>query len=174
MRRVIISKTGGVLTGTTGTGYKAPSQAALTVATPASFREFNDGNRLRRSEPRSFLAIAESRAVYGRPIDGKARARAEKRETKRQEEEARRAANLKWARETPILSESEALAIVRMVREQEAKAAAEAQAKARRDAELEARLIAEERAEEMAEAKAKRLEFVRARQSALAGLNKVG
>lgn len=44
----------------------------------------------------------------------------------------------------------------------------------RKHRELEARLIAEERAEEQAEAKAKRLEFVRARQSALAALNKAG
>lgn len=44
----------------------------------------------------------------------------------------------------------------------------------RKHRELESRLLAEERAEELAEAKAKRLEFVKARQSALAALSKAG
>lgn len=156
MRRVIVSKTGGVITGNTGTGYKAPNRAAMTVATPVSdsFREFNDDNRMRRSEPRSCLAIAQSRAVYGRPIDAAARARAEKREARELAKARERAANLARVKSVQPITNEEALELIRKHRE------------------LEARLIAEEKAEAMAEAKAKRLEFVRARQSALAALSK--
>lgn len=158
MRRVIISKTGGVLTGNAGTGYKAPNRATMTVATPASdsFREFNDDNRMRRSEPRSCLAIAQSRAIYGRPIDAAARARAEKREARELAKARERAANLARVKSVAPITNEEALELIR------------------KHQELEARLIAEERAEEQTEAKAKRTEYVRRRQSALAGLNKTG
>lgn len=152
MRRIIVSKSGNTLAGSPPSGYETPSRAALTVQTVEAFQERRPENRTERT-PRSCLAILQSRAVYGRPVDAKARARAEKRHAKELEAEAKRQANLAWARQTPILSEAEALELVRKHRE------------------AEARLIAEERAEELAEARAKREAFIAGRRSALMGLN---
>ena len=153
MRRIIVSKSGNTLAGSPPSGYVAPSRAAFTVQTVEAFQERRPENRTDR-HPRSCLDILQNRAVYGRPVDAKARARAEKRDAREQAAETKRQANLAWARNTPILSESEALEVIRKHRD------------------LEARLIAEERAEEQAEARAKREAFIASRRSALLGLNK--
>ena len=157
MRRIIVSKTGSTLAGSTGAGFKAPSRAALTVATTEAFREDSHENRTYRGV-RSSIAIMENRAVYGQPIDQAKRARAEARQAKRDarelEQAKARAANLARVQAQAPITNAEALELIRKHRE------------------LEERLIAEEKAEAMAEAKAKRMEFVRQRQSALAALSK--
>jgi hypothetical protein len=147
MRRIIVSKSGNTLAGNTGAGFKAPSRAALTVATTEAFREDSHENRTYRGV-RSSIAIMENRAVYGQPIDQGKRARAEARQAKA------RAANLAKVQAQAPITNAEALELIRKHRE------------------FEARLIAEEKASAMAEAKAKRIEFVRQRQSALAALSK--
>lgn len=152
MRRVIISKDGSVLAGSRFSGFSAPSHAALTVQTVEAFQERRPENRTERGIRSSHTIIA-SKAIYGRPVSATAKARAEKRQAREAEVEAARQTNLAWARNTPILSEAEALELVRKHRE------------------LEAKLLAEERAEEQAEARAKREAFVARRRSALAGLN---
>jgi len=147
MRRIIVSKTGSTLAGNTGAGFKAPSRAALTVATTEAFREDDRDNRTYRGV-RSSIAIMENRAVYGQPIDQA------KRDARELEQAKARAANLARVQAQAPITNAEALELIRKHRE------------------LEERLIAEEKAEAMAEAKAKRMEFVRQRQSALAALSK--
>lgn len=109
--------------------------------------------------PRTCIAIAQDKAsVYGHPIDNAARARSEARQARidaRELEQAKaRAANLARVHAQTPISNAEALELIRKHRE------------------AEARLLAEEAAEEAAERKAKRMEFVRQRQGALAGLSK--
>lgn len=152
MRRIIVSRSGNTLAGSPPSGYTAPSHAALTVQTTEAFQVRRPENRTDRGI-RSSHSIIATKAIYGRPVSAAAKARAEKRQAREAEAEATRQANLAWAHQTPILSEAEALELVRKHRE------------------AEARLIAEERAEEQAEARAKREAFIATRRSALMGLN---
>jgi len=152
MRKIIISKSGNTLAGSPSSGYETPSRAAFTVQTVEAFQERRPENRTERGM-RSSYAIIASKAIYGRPVSATAKARAEKRQAREAAAEAARQVNLAWASQTPLLTEAEALELVRKHRE------------------AEARLLAEERSEEQAEARAKRKAFIANRRSALMGLN---